>query len=197
MRFLVYVLVALGAGILAGHFYAPEFGNLYEVMLYLLILIIGIDLGQSFRLAEIRKLGRLAIKLPLGTLLGSLLGGIAASLILGIELRWGLAVAAGCGWYSLAGPLIAQYSTVYGTLGFLANLTREIFTVLLYPVAIGKMRKELAVSMGGATTMDTTLPIMTKFGGSEVALIAFVHGFVLTALVPFVVPFILQLLAGG
>ncbi|HDZ36193.1 MAG TPA: lysine exporter LysO family protein, partial [Thermococcus sp.] len=30
-----------------------------------------------------------------------------------------------------------------------------------------------------------------------VALIAFVHGFVLTALVPFVVPFILQLLAGG
>jgi len=55
------------------------------------------------------------------------------------------------------------------------------------------MRKELAVPMGGATTMDTTLPIMTKFGGSEVALIAFVHGFVLTALVPFVVPFILQL----
>ncbi len=50
MRFLVYVLVALGAGILTGHFYAPEFGNLYEIMLYLLILIIGIDLGQSFRL---------------------------------------------------------------------------------------------------------------------------------------------------
>lgn len=103
----------------------------------------------------------------------------------------------GCGrlcWYSLTGPpLIAQYSAVYGTLGFLANLTREMFTVLLYPpLAIKRVGKEAAVSMGGATTMDTTLPpLMTKFGGSEVALIAFVHGFVLTALVPFVVPFIL------
>jgi uncharacterized membrane protein YbjE (DUF340 family) len=192
MRFLAYVLVALIAGILTGHFYAPDFGNLYEIMLYLLILTIGIDLGQSFRLAEIRKLGRLAIKLPLGTLLGSLLGGLVASLLLGIELRWGLAVAAGCGWYSLTGPLIAQYSAVYGTLGFLANLIREIFTVLLYPLVIRRIPKELAVSMGGATTMDTTLPIMTKFGGSDVALIAFVHGFVLTALVPFIVPFILQ-----
>ncbi|ACJ15718.1 hypothetical membrane protein, conserved [Thermococcus onnurineus NA1] len=193
MRFLAYVLTSLTIGILIGHFYAPDFGNLYEIMLYLLIFIIGIDLGGSFRLDEVRKLGRLAVKLPLGTLLGSLLGGLVASLVLGIDLRWGLAVSAGCGWYSLTGPLIAQYSAVYGTLGFLANLTREIFTVLLYPVVIRQIPKELAVSMGGATTMDTTLPIMTKFGGSDVAIIAFVHGFILTALVPFVVPFILQL----
>ena len=193
MRFLIYVLASLFAGMVIGHFYAPNFGNLYEIMLYLLILIIGIDLGQTFRLKEIKRLGRLAVKLPAATLAGSLLGGLAASLLLGIELKWGLAVSAGCGWYSLTGPLIGQYSAVYGTLGFLANLTREIFTVLLYPLAIKKIPRELAVSMGGATTMDTTLPLITKFGGSEVALIAFVHGFVLTALVPFVVPFILQL----
>lgn len=191
MRFILYVLFALIAGALVGHLYSPGFGNLYELVLYLLILIIGIDLGQNFRLKEIRRMGRLAIKLPLATLTGSLLGGLLASLLLGIGLRWGLAVAAGCGWYSLTGPLIAQYSAVYGTLGFLANLTREMFTVLLYPLAIKRVGKEAAVSMGGATTMDTTLPLMTKFGGSEVALIAFVHGFVLTALVPFVVPFIL------
>ena len=193
MRFLMYVLASLVAGLLIGHFYAPDFGNLYEVMLYLLILIIGIDLGQSFRLEEIKKVGKSAVKLPLGTMVGSLLGGLAASLLLGIEPKWGLAVSAGCGWYSLTGPLMGQYSAIYGTLGFLANLTREILTVLLYPVAIRKIPAHLAVSMGGATTMDTTLPIMTKFGGTGVTLVAFVHGFVLTAMVPFVVPFILQL----
>ncbi|ASJ08745.1 hypothetical protein A3L11_05680 [Thermococcus siculi] len=193
MRFLIYVLASLVAGMAVGHSNAPNFGNLYEIMLYILILIIGIDLGQTFRLGEIKRLGRLAVKLPVATLVGSLLGGLAASLLLGIELKWGLAISAGCGWYSLTGPLIGQYSAVYGTLGFLANLTREIFTVLLYPVTIRRIPKELAVSMGGATTMDTTLPVITKFGGSEVALIAFVHGFVLTAVVPFVVPFILQL----
>ncbi len=192
MRFLAYVLASLMAGVAVGRLFNPDFGNLYEVMLYLLILIIGIDLGQSFRLREIRKLGKLAVKLPLGTMLGSLLGGLVASLLLGMELKWGLAISAGCGWYSLTGPLIGQYSAVYGTLGFLANLTREIFTVLGYPIVSKRIPRELAVAMGGATTMDTTLPIITKFGGSEVALVAFVHGFILTALVPFVVPFILQ-----
>ena len=193
MKFLGYVMVSLIAGIAVGRFYAPNFGNLYEVMLYLLILIIGVDLGQSFRVGEIKKLGKLALELPLATLIGSLLGGLMASVLLRIGLKWGLAISAGCGWYSLTGPLIGQYSPLYGTLGFLANLTREIFTVIFYPVAARRIPGELAVSMGGATTMDTTLPVMTKFGGRDVAVVAFVHGFVLTALVPFVVSFILQL----
>ncbi len=192
MRFLIFVLTSLMTGMLVGHFFAPDFGNLYEIMLYTLILIIGIDLGMNFRIKEIKKLGRTVMVLPLGTILGSLLGALAASSILGIGVKWGLAIGAGCGWYSLTGPLIGQYSTVYGTLGFLANLTREIFTVLGYPIVSKRISAELAVSMGGATTMDTTLPIITKFGGSDVALVAFVHGFILTALVPFIVPFILQ-----
>ncbi len=192
MRFLIFVLTSLMTGMLVGHFFAPDFGNLYEIMLYTLILIIGIDLGMNFRIKEIKKLGRTVLVLPLGTVLGSLLGALAASSILGIGAKWGLAIGAGCGWYSLTGPLIGQYSTVYGTLGFLANLTREIFTVLGYPIVSKRISAELAVSMGGATTMDTTLPIITKFGGSDVALVAFVHGFILTALVPFIVPFILQ-----
>ena len=192
MRFLALVLASLVMGIIVGHFYAPNFGNLYEIMLHILILTIGIDLGMNFRLREVKRLGRTALILPLGTMMGSLLGAFLASLILGIELKWGLAIGAGCGWYSLTGPLIGQYSAVYGTLGFLANLTREIFTVLGYPAVSKRISKELAVSMGGATTMDTTLPIITKFGGSEVALVAFVHGFILTTLVPVLIPLIVE-----
>ena len=193
MRFTAYVLAALLIGMAVGHFYAPDFGNLYELMLYALILIIGIDLGMNFRASELRKLGMNAVVLPLGTLAGSLLGGLAASLLLGIGLKWGLAISAGCGWYSLTGPLIGQYSAVYGALGFLANLTREILTVVFYPLLSRRLPGNAAVTMGGATTMDTTLAVMTKFGGREVAVVAFVHGFVLTAVVPFIVPLFLQL----
>jgi len=193
MRFVLYVLTALLLGMIIGHFYTPDFGDLYEVMLYVLIFIIGVDLGMNFRPSELRKLGRSVLLLPVGTLVGSLLGGLAASLILGIGLRWGLAISAGCGWYSLTGPLIGQYSAVYGALGFIANLTREILTVIFYPIFSGRLPGNSAVAMGGATTMDTTLAIMTKFGGREVALVAFVHGFVLTAVVPFVVPLMLSL----
>ncbi|WP_457742757.1 lysine exporter LysO family protein [Thermococcus sp.] len=193
MKFLYLVLTSLTAGLLVGHFLSPDFGNAYEAMLYVLIFLIGVDLGLNFESREIKKLGREALTLPIKTLAGSLLGGLLASLLLGINFRWGLAIGAGCGWYSLTGPLIAQYSTVYGAVGFLGNLFREILTILLYPIVSEKTDPKKAVSMGGATTMDTTLPIIRRFGGREVALVAFVHGFILTALVPFVVPLILSL----
>ena len=131
--------------------------------------------------------------LPFLTLFGSLLGGLITSLVLRAPTRWGLAVGAGYGWYSFAGPLMAQYSAVYGAVGFLANLMREILTILLYPLGARKTDPKRAVGIGGATTMDTTLPIIAKFGGRGVALIAFVHGFILTALIPFVLSLVLTL----
>ncbi|WP_456326700.1 LysO family transporter, partial [Palaeococcus sp. (in: euryarchaeotes)] len=42
-------------------------------------------------------------------------------------------------------------------------------------------------------TMDSTLPILVKFGGTEITIIAFIHGFILTALAPFLIPLIMQL----
>ncbi|AHL21806.1 lysine exporter LysO family protein [Thermococcus nautili] len=193
MRFLHLVLASLTVGILVGRFFSPDFGNAYEIMLYILIFVIGADLGLNFNAEELRRVGRKALTLPFLTLTGSILGGLLAALILGIEPRWGLAIGAGCGWYSLTGPLIAQYSAVYGAVGFLGNLLREILTITFYPLVTQKIGPEKAVVMGGATTMDTTLPIITKFGGREVALVAFVHGFILTAVVPFLVPLILSL----
>ncbi|WP_457754414.1 lysine exporter LysO family protein [Thermococcus sp.] len=193
MSFLYLVLAALSAGILVGKYTGFQFGNSYEVMLYALIFIIGVDLGKSRGLKEIKELGKIALILPLATVVGSLLGGLLASFLLNVPVKWALAISAGFGWYSLTGPLLAQYSPVYGVVGFLANLTREILTILFYPVAIRRIPKELAVSMGGATTMDSTLPVIVKFGGSEITVIAFVHGFILTAIAPFLIPLILQL----
>jgi len=47
--------------------------------------------------------------------------------------------------------------------------------------------------MGGATTMDSTLPVLVKFGGREVTVLAFIHGFILTALATFLISLIMQL----
>ncbi len=193
MRFLYLVLAALVSGVVVGRYLGPDFGNAYELVLYLLIFLIGLDLGMNFKMADLKKVGKSALLMPFLTIIGSLLGALVASLVLGVPLKWGLAIGAGCGWYSLTGPLIAQYSVVYGAVGFLANLIREILTILLYPVLAGKIGPRKAVVIGGATTMDTTLPIIARFGGREVALVAFVHGFVLTAVVPFLVPLILSL----
>ena len=193
MSFLYFVLASLILGMIVGKTTTFDFGNLYEIMLYLLIFIIGMDIGKSKGLREeLKKLGRMALLLPMATVIGSLLGGFLASLLLGIPLKWALGISAGFGWYSFTGPLLAVYSPVYGVIGFLANLTREILTIIFYPIAIRKIPREVGIVMGGATTMDTTLPIMAKFGGTEITLLAFVHGFILTAIAPFLIPLILQ-----
>jgi len=191
VRFLYLVLLSLTTGVLVGKTFSPYFGNIYEILLYILIFFIGMDLGLNFKAEELRRVGHKELILPFLTLFGSVLGGLIASLIVGAPIKWGVVIGSGCGWYSFTGPLIAQYSTIYGAVGFLANLIREILTVLLYPVTTRKIDPKRAVVIGGATTMDTTLPIIARFGGRTVALAAFVHGLILTALIPFVLPLLL------
>jgi uncharacterized membrane protein YbjE (DUF340 family) len=43
------------------------------------------------------------------------------------------------------------------------------------------------VASGGATTMDTTLPVIVRYCGSDVLVAAFSSGFVLSLLAPFMV----------
>jgi uncharacterized membrane protein YbjE (DUF340 family) len=54
--------------------------------------------------------------------------------------------------------------------------------------------KLAGISSGGATSMDTTLPVITRFSGKEWSIISVFSGIVLTLLVPFLVTFILKYL---
>ncbi len=192
MRYLYFVLLSLLAGFILGKYAGIDVGGIYEMLLYLLIFFIGMDLGLG-NLREFKKAGKTALLLPVITITGALLGGVAGAFILSMPLKWALAVTAGCGWYSLTGPLIAQYSPFYGTIGFLSNLIREIIMVVGYPWGVQKVSGKILVSIGGATTMDSTLGIVKKFGKREDVLVAFVHGFIVTTAVMFMVPLILQL----
>ena len=43
------------------------------------------------------------------------------------------------------------------------------------------------ISAGGATTMDTTFPIITRYCGEEFAVVSIFHGFIVDFSVPFLV----------
>ncbi|ABR54233.1 protein of unknown function DUF340 membrane [Methanococcus vannielii SB] len=193
MNFTILVLIALILGFIVGRLVNIDFGNMYEIMLYIQILLIGIDLGKSSGLRGVRKVGKFGFLLPLFTIIGSLIGGVVAFLVLDIPLKYALAISSGMGWYSLCGPILAKYSAVYGVMGFLVNLAREIFTIIGYSFIIKKFPKDMAIAIGGGTTMDSTLPIIVKFGGKDIMILSFVHGFILTLLIPFIIPFILML----
>ncbi|MDI3270412.1 MAG: lysine exporter LysO family protein [Bacillota bacterium] len=124
---------------------------------------------------------------------GTLLGAWGAALIFAIPLPWALGSAAGFGWYSFTGVVLTQLGgPEAGILGFLGNLFREVLTVILVPFLVALLPEEgrwRAVLPGGATTMDTTLPLYAAATDAPTASFALVHGAVLSLLAPLLVPF--------
>jgi uncharacterized membrane protein YbjE (DUF340 family) len=102
-------------------------------------------------------------------------------------------VSAGYGWYTLAGPLVGQiFGAEWGALGFAVNFLRELMTIIGMPLFV-KIDKYAPIASGGATTSDTTLPIIMRYCGSETLIAAFSSGFTLSLAAPFTIVFIASL----
>lgn len=69
----------------------------------------------------------------------------------------------------------------------LANIIREMITLLLTPLLAKWFGPLAPISSGGATTMDTTLPIITQTVGQRYVALSIYHGFVTDFTVPFVI----------
>ncbi len=163
--------------------------------LYILMFLVGVGIGADKKVWEILKNAKLKIVLvPLTVIVGTAIGVTIVSLFLkDVSLRESLAIGAGYGYYSLSSILISQISgEALGVVALIANIAREITTLLVTPLFAKYFGKIAPIASGGATSMDTTLPIIIKFVGKEYAIISVFSGIVLTMLVPFAVAFILK-----
>ncbi len=164
--------------------------------LYVLMFLVGIGIGGDERsLKALRQFNLQVFLVPLTTIIGTLLGVTVVYLFLQqISLTDALAVGSGFGYYSLSSIIISDMrSAELGVVALLSNVMREIITLLLAPVFVRYFGKLAPITSGGATSMDTTLPIISAASGKEYAILSLFHGIVLTILVPFLVAFILSL----
>lgn len=194
------IIIALICGIFSGYFILPEsiIQNLDKVAsfaLNLLILSVGIDLGFNKEVFyNIKKLGFKIILVPISIIAGSLIGGIACGLIYNMPLNQSLSISAGFGWYSLSGILITNLGNVEaGTIAFLSNVFRELFAVLTIPLIAGKLNYITAIAPAGATSMDTTLPLISESTDSKTVVISFINGALLSSIVPILVPLLYKI----
>ena len=74
----------------------------------------------------------------------------------------------------------------FGALGFIVNFSRELLTILTISLSV-KIDKYAPIALGGATTMDTTLPVIVRYCGSNMLITAFSSGFALSLLAPFAI----------
>ncbi len=122
---------------------------------------------------------RLGFLLAASATIGSALGGIIISSLLGSSLEPVLIATLANGWYSLAGPLLLPYDPIVAAAALLGNMLREALHIATYP-AMSRFMPLSWIAMGGATTMDTGLPIVAAYGGSRERVAAFVQGAILT-----------------
>lgn len=167
-------------------------GDLTFYALCALLLCVGIGIGSDRNIVtKFKSLDVRIALLPLGTVLGTFAGSLVVSFILsGRSPLNCLAVGSGFGYYSLSSIFITEYKGAeLGTIALLANIVREMVTLLLSPV-LAKVFGPLApISSGGVTSMDTTLPIIMASSGEQYSAVSIFHGFILDFSIPFLVTF--------
>ena len=159
--------------------------------LWLLMLLVGISIGSDRRLGEIlRTLRPRVLLLPLATTVGTFAGTALVSLFLTYSVSECMAVGAGFAYYSLSSIFISQYKgPELGTIALISNIARELITLLLTPLLARYLGPLAPICCGGASTMDTTLPGITRYCGKDWLFVSIVHGMVLDFSVPFWVIF--------
>lgn len=165
--------------------------SIISYLLYFLLFFSGVGIIKAnIKIKEIFS-SPVLLLLPVWTVVGTYLGAASLSLISDFTLKESLGLSSGFGWYSLSGIMITDLGyPILGSISFLSNIFRESFSFFLIPIfsKFGRRFYYPAVCVGGATTMDVTLPIITTHFGPATIIPSMYHGLCMTILVPFLIP---------
>ncbi len=163
-------------------------------VLFALLVCVGMGIGADKRSVQsLLRINAPGLLLPAAVVAGSLLGAGIVAVCCGIaHVREGLAVGAGFGYYSLSSILITQmHGEELGVIALLSNVFREVITLSLAPAMFRFCGPLAPIACGGATSMDTTLPVIHRLVGTRLSLLAVINGIILSLLVPVLIPLLL------
>lgn len=197
MRESLLMLGVFILGIFAGLFHIlPEVmmeNDFSTYALYALMFFVGVGIGMDEEARKaILQIRLKVIFIPALTILGTFIGVALVSVFMdAINLQEALAVGAGFGYYSLSTIFISElHGEVLGVVALISNIIREVGTIVLAPVLVRYFGALAAISAGGATSMDSSLPAITQAAGKDYAVISIFNGIVLSVAVPFLVTLI-------
>ncbi len=194
-----WIVLAVVAGMLAGYFVIPDSlvgycGSVIEFGLYLLLFLVGMDMGkQGTMLADIKAAGFKVLLVPAAVVVGTFTFAALGGLLLPTGVKDSMAASAGFGWYSLAPTLLQSYSLAVSATAFLSNVMREIFAIIAVPIVAKKIGYVECTGLAGATAMDTLLPVIVGATHERITIYSFVTGVVLSLAVPVLIPMVIAL----
>lgn len=204
MRGSLLVVIFFSVGTLIGKFGIIPSGmipsELSTVLLYILIFQVGVSIGSSDNLKKMfNNMGLQMFLVPVGTIVGTLSFVAAALLIFKwLTLPDTLAVASGFGYYSLSSILITEFKTPeagiqaatrLGALALLANIARELLSLVFAPLLRRFFGPYGPVAAAGVTSVDVLLPTIIRYSGKGMIPTAIINAFLLELSVPPLVSF--------
>lgn len=174
----------------------PDFILDHNISLYALctlMFFIGITISSDPKiLRSLRSLNPRLLLLPVMTIMGTLLGtAVVGLLVSDHSVSECMAVGSGFGYYSLSSVLIGEKKGAdLATIALLSNIIREIVALVGAPLFYKYFGTFAPISVGGATTLDTTLPSITNTIGKEYTVLCIFHGLFLDMSIVFLVTFL-------
>ncbi|MGE4590084.1 MAG: lysine exporter LysO family protein [Acidaminococcaceae bacterium] len=165
----------------------PLLDDVLLTALSFMVFVAGIEIGANRhivkKICNPKGLALMAV-IPTAVVIGSIVGGGIAGMLTGMKVEDAVLVSAGLGWYSLSSVVIStMYSVEIGTISFLTNVLRETLSFVLIPL-VARYNKIMSIGIGGASTMDSTLPVIIKYTDLHTGIFGFANGLILTLLVP-------------
>lgn len=172
-------------------------GGITVWVLYVMMFTVGIGVGSdTATLRNIVRQPRRSVLVPVATVVGTWAGVMAAWVIIrwltgvGLTATDSLAIGSGFGYYSLSTVIIGEIrGPEIATISLLANILRELIAVTTAPWLRLRFSPLAPICVGGATTVDVTLPVIIRCCGPEWMALAIFQGVVVDLLVPVLVPF--------
>lgn len=197
---MILVLSSVVIGVILGYFFKTlafiDINVLIQFGLYFLLFVIGIDLGRNNSiLKSLKQLDKKILFLPFIVIVASLIGGALASLFIDMNIKESVAISSGMGWYSFSAIELTKVSAELGGVAFLSNVFREVLAIIFIPLISNKIGSLEAVAIGGATSMDSVLPIINKYNSNRVSIISVYSGLIISLIVPLLVPTLVKIFA--
>ena len=159
-------------------------------ILYALMFLVGIGIGcdLSSLSSPIKKYRFKIILVPLATIVGTIAACALFALFCPLALRETIAIGCGFGYYSLSASLLNGLAGAdIGPIALICNLSRELITLLTIPLLARYCGKLAPIAAAGATSIDTTLPLISRTLGKEYIVIAIFHGVIVDMSVPLLI----------
>lgn len=187
--FLLKIFGCITSGIICGKYCRFIPADLSPIMVDFALVIICIGIGASLKtaLTMVLKSGRGMVwymAVPLLVAIGSILGGLLVGRLFGDNPVNSAAISGTMVFYSFGTAIVSQQGGYdAGLLTLLSNLMRELLTFVAGPV-LARFSNLAPIAVGGASTMDVTLPVIKQNLDEKFTVLAIYNGVVLSLLVP-------------